>query len=180
MVSRVPPDTVARLHKHFILTNEKVIRAHDIAHNARQIQFDCHHNSYIAICLLKRLGYRDIQWVHGYYQCADRENVIKHSWITLHVDSCPAIILELDPQQLRRKGNYVNNKMPDSQIAMIAHPDRVICPNDLGCTVASAEVFGRYIPVPSYDPDVDYAQLHELLAEVNMHNSENMDSACDS
>lgn len=166
----------AQLYDDFILANENVQFAHDIAHNARKIHFDCHHNSFLAIRFLKQRGHDDLQWVHGYYQCARPEDGIKHSWIALHLDSQPAIILELDARQLHTKGGYENDEMPDSTIALIAHPDRVSSPDGLGCTLVSAAVFARYSPNPHYGPDVDYSQLDELVNEVIMYNSENTDA----
>jgi len=171
MVHRIAQDIVQNLGEDFILASEYVDFGQDVA---RHIHFVCHHNAYLAHRFLIRRGYRDLKLVHGYYSA--RNDDVRHSWMAFEISGSPAMILELDPRQLRARGDYESDEMPDRRLVIIVAPSLVELrepPDEYDCMLSAPDVIRRYHSGDEYArDDIPYAELESIAEQLDRYQAE--------
>ena len=178
----IPEELFATIHADFIDSQDFIDFAHHFYRD--DVDFRCHHNSYLVAGFLQRRGHAYLQWTSGYYQCRDSALRIHHSWIKLVYNGKIAAIFEFDPMQLYERGGYDNDPMPSGNIpefamtttgtASIIDPDMVDLPEnekDSRWVVSSKEVLSRYVEHDFCTPDIDF----ELLDAVGLDMQEEFD-----
>ena len=167
-------DYIVQLHEDLQRSWQVVKEAHYVGQG---IDFVCHHNSYIAWKYLKGIGHDRLLWRNGIYITANPATPVRHSWITLESSGSVLAVLELDPFQLRDRGGYSDDLMPDTRIgplgikaygvAVIVDPALVEQPHaqiSNHWIVLSAEVMARFQQDASRVPtDIDIDKLESLL-----------------
>lgn len=160
------------LSEAWALAKDDIQMAHEL--DETSLEFVCHHNAYIAYRSLCNMEIANIHLVTGMYH-AGGELRIKHSWLAFPEPQDPVAIFEYDPNQLKKAGNHVNDKMPSWEMSdncrissvvivdgtRIEHPDYPYIIDDF-------EVMARYSP-SDIDFDLPIRQLDALFDSVVEH-----------